>query len=100
MKNSVKYLGYIIDADSLHTAPDKVDAIKTPPTPENLHQLRSFLRLVNYDGKFLPALSTTTHPLNQLMQADQKWKWSEDYKIAFNKLREQLCANPVLTHPP
>ena len=98
MKNSVKYLGYIIDAEGLHTAPDKIDAIKNAPRPENLHQLRSFLGLVNYYGKFLPALSTTTHPLNQLMQADQKWKWSDNCETAFNKLKEQLCANPVLTH--
>ena len=31
MKNSVKYLGYIIDAEGLHTAPDKIDAITNAP---------------------------------------------------------------------
>jgi len=30
MKNTVKYLGYIIDA-GLHTAPDKIEAIRMPP---------------------------------------------------------------------
>ena len=25
-------------------------------------------------------------------------KWSEDCETTFNKLKEQLCANPVLTH--
>ena len=74
MKSSVKYLGYIVDAEGLHTAPDKIDAITNAPKPKNLHQLRSFLGLVNYYGKFLPSLSTTTHPLNQLMQANRKWK--------------------------
>ena len=72
MNNLVKYLGDITDADGLHTAPDKVvDAIKKAPRPENLHQPRS-LGLVNYFGKFLPASSTRTHSLYQLMQADQK----------------------------
>ena len=98
MKNSVKYLGYIVDAEGLHTAPDKIDAIKNAPRLENLHQLSSFLGLVNYYGKFLPALSITTHPLNQLMQANQKWRWSEDCETTINNLKEQLCANPVLTH--
>ena len=98
MTNSVNYLGYIVDAEGLHTAPDKIDAIRNAPRPENLHQLRSFLGLVNYYGKFLPLLSTTTHPLNQLMQANQKWKWSEDCEIAFTKLKEQLCSKPVLIH--
>ena len=49
MKNSVKYL---VDAEGLHMAPDKIDAIKNAPRPENLLQLRS----LNYYGKFLPAL--------------------------------------------
>ena len=98
MKNSVNYLGYIVDAEGIHTAPDKIDAIRNAPRPENLHQLRSFLGLVNYYGKFLPSLSTTAHPLNQLTQANHKWKWSEDYEIVFTKLKEQLCSKPVLIH--
>ena len=32
------------------------------------------------------------------MQANQKWKWSEDCEIAFTKLKEQLCSKPVLIH--
>ena len=98
MKNSVNYLGYIVDAEGIHTAPDKIDAIRNAPRPENLHQLRSFLGLVNYYGKFLPSLSTTAHPLNQLTQANHKWKWSEDCEIVFTKLKEQLCSKPVLIH--
>ena len=98
MKSSVKYLGYIIDAEGLHTAPDKIDAITNAPKPKNLHQLRSFLGLVNYYGKFLPSLSTATHPLNQLMQANDKWKWSQECDEAFKKLKEQLCCKPVLIH--
>ena len=87
-----------MDAEGLHTAPDKIDAITNAPRPKNLHQLRSFLGLVNYYGKFLPSLSTTTYPLNQLMQANYKWKWSKECDEAFKKLKEQLCCKPVLIH--
>ena len=47
LKSSVKYLGYIIDAEGLHTAPNKIDAITNAPKPKNLHQLRYYLGLVN-----------------------------------------------------
>ena len=33
MKVSVQYLGFLIDAEGLHTAPDKVDAIHVVPVP-------------------------------------------------------------------
>ena len=54
MTNSVNYLGYIVDAEGLHTAPDKIDAIRNAPRPENLHQLRSFLGLVKIMRSFYP----------------------------------------------
>ena len=57
MQESVQYLGYIVDAQGLHTSPDKIQAIKEAPQPKNQQQLRAFLGLVNYYGKFLPTLS-------------------------------------------
>ena len=54
--------------------------------------------LVNYYGKFLPVLSTTTHPFNQLLKKHQKFIWSTQCDAAFIKLKEQLTSKPVLTH--
>ena len=67
MKESVQYLGCVVDAQGLHAAPDKIRAITDAPSPKNQQQLRAFLGLVNYYGKFLSSLSTTTHLLNQLL---------------------------------
>ena len=53
---------------------------------------------MNYYGKFLPTLSTATHPLNQLLQANHKWKWSRECDESFTKLKEQLCCKPILIH--
>ena len=64
MQDSVEYLGYRVDAEGLHTSTEKVKAIMEAPQPKNQKQLRSFLGMVNYYGRFVPALSTTTHPLN------------------------------------
>jgi len=52
MCNSGEYLGYKIDAKGLHTTPIKVEAIQQAPHPKNIQQLRSFLGLVHYYGKF------------------------------------------------
>ena len=68
------------------------------PRPSNQQQLRAFLGLVNYYGKFLPALATTTHPLNNLLRHNIKWKWTSECETAFHKLKEQLSSNSVLAH--
>jgi hypothetical protein len=45
-----------------------LDAILKVKKPENVTQLRSFLGLVQYYGKFLQNLVTEAHPLNELLE--------------------------------
>ena len=42
MKQFLQYLGYIIDAQGLHTSPDNINAIKKATQPNNQQQLRAF----------------------------------------------------------
>ena len=60
---SVSFLGHRIDADGVHPLPDKVDAIKNAPTPQNVRQLKSYLGLLSYYSKYLPNLSSVLAPL-------------------------------------
>ena len=76
LKPSVDYLGHHIDAQGLHTMSCKLDAIVQAPKPENLQQLRSFLGLLNYYGRFIPNLATIVHPLNKLLHHNAKWNWT------------------------
>ena len=46
------------------------------PAPQNVQELKSFLGLLNYYGKFIPNL-------NSLLQHNHKWKWSKDCDQAF-----------------
>ena len=64
---SVSYLGHVISSDGLHTEESKVRAIVDAPEPQNIGELRSFLGMVNYYGKFLPDLATVLSPLYQLL---------------------------------
>ena len=58
MASSASYLGHKIDAEGLHPLPDKLQAVKAAPTPRNVSELKSYLGLLTYYGKFLPNLST------------------------------------------
>ena len=98
MQESVEYLGHRIDAEGLHALPSKVDAIVNAPEPRNVQELRSFLGLLNYYGKFLPNLSSTVHPLNELLQQSKRWKWSTECSQAFQQAKQALSSANVLTH--
>ena len=68
MLPSVSYLGLIISAEGLQTGEAKVEALMGAPEPRNLSELRSFIGMVNYYGKFLPDLATTLTPLYKLLR--------------------------------
>ncbi len=94
----VEYLGHQIGQNGIRPLSHKVTAIVNAPTPTNLPELRSFLGLLNYYGKFIPDLSTMVHPLNTLLQADREWIWSSPCEEAFQKAKEALISARVLTH--
>ena len=58
MRDSVAYLGHLVDAEGIHATPEKIAAIVKAPMPMNVQQLRSFLGLLIYYRKFLPNLTT------------------------------------------
>ena len=98
MSQSVEYLGHQVDAQGLHTTTEKVDAVVHAPVPNNVQELRSFLGLLNYYGKFLPNLAATLHPLNNLLQKGHQWKWTPECKQAFEEAKTSLVSSRVLAH--
>ena len=66
--------------------------------PCNVSKLRPFLGLLNYYRKFLPNLSTTLHPLNQLIQAGHHWNWDARCDSAFKLAKDTLYSAQVLVH--
>ena len=92
------YLGHHIDAQGIHVASAKVDALQKAPAPHNVSELRSFLGMINYYGKFIPNLSTLLHPLHALLKDAQSWKWDQECDDAFQAAKQQLSSTPVLVH--
>ena len=98
MAPSVEYLDHVIDSAGLHPRKTKVKAITEPPAPRNVTELRSFLGLINYYGKFLPNLSSTLSPLYKLLQQNTQWQWSNSQLTAFNAAKKALQSSTLLVH--
>ncbi|XP_044747447.1 uncharacterized protein K02A2.6-like [Coccinella septempunctata] len=97
-QDSIEYLGYIIDKEGLHTSESKTVAIKNAEAPTNVSELKSFLGMVNYYGRFIPNLSTILHPLYELLKKDKKWDWSDNCRKAFEQIKSFLASPRVLVH--
>ena len=81
-----------------YTPDSKVEAIVDAPDPKNLTELRSFLGMVNYYGKFLPNLATILGPLYKLLRRTSVWNWGPRQKKAYCHVKRLLKSSTLLTH--
>ena len=98
MLQEVEYLGHRVSARGLQPLASKVQAIQDAPTPKDVSQLRSFLGMLNYYGRFLPDLATLLSPLYELLQSSKKWSWEERQDRYFKEAKKLLATSDVLTH--
>ena len=95
---SIDYLGHTISPDGLSPNEKKVQAIRAAPRPVDVGQLRSFLGLVNYYGKFLPNLASTLALLYLLLHKHTDWRWGIDQSRAFEQAKGLLTSCILLVH--
>ncbi|KAG6926549.1 hypothetical protein G0U57_011855, partial [Chelydra serpentina] len=100
-QREVTYLGYTVGRWRLRPLVDKVEALKSYPTPTTKRQVWQFLRLAGYYRRFVPNFATLAAPLTDLTRSSQpkKVQWSKACEEAFDTLREQLTREPILRQP-
>ncbi len=97
-RESIEYLGYVVSKEGLSTSPSKISAIENAPTPTNVTQLKAFLGMVNYYGKYVTNLSTIATPLYNLLRKDSVFEWSLPCQQAFQIIKSKLGSAPILAH--
>jgi hypothetical protein len=93
------FLGHIISPKGIAPDPEKIEAVQQILPPKNVTQLRSFLGLVGYYRQFICNFSAIAKPLNQLLQKDEPYKWTDAQHEAFIELKQRLISAPILRYP-
>ncbi|KAE8538269.1 hypothetical protein D1P53_005610 [Cryptococcus gattii VGV] len=113
--NKVKFLGHMISANCICPDPVKVCTIQEQPQPQSPRDLQSFLGLLQYLQKFIPAIAQHTHPLTALLPpcvATEKawiahqcvlsqgqhpkaalpwvWRWMTEASASFETLKQKV----------
>lgn len=96
-QDKINFLGYEISNEGIRPGTKKLTAVKDYPTPENIHQVRQFLGLVNYFRKFVRNCALICSPLTKLLKKGAQWEWGSEQNEAVSKLKSELLTNAVLT---
>ncbi|XP_055915493.1 uncharacterized protein K02A2.6-like [Eupeodes corollae] len=97
-QDKIEYVGYEIDKNGIHKTKNKIEAIDQMPVPENKDQVRSYVGLVNYYGRFFKNLSTTLYPINDLLKKNVPFVWNKSCQTAFDKIKMEMQTDNFLTH--
>ena len=79
-----------------------MEAIKNMPRPRNTNELRAFLGMVNYYGRFIQNLSTLLAPLHILLEKREgrevSFQWTPACEKAFVTAKKEFMSNKILVH--
>lgn len=97
-KEKINYCGYIIDKYGIHKEKKKMEAVAEMPRPRNTTEVRAFIGLMNYYGRFMLSLSAILYPLNQLLRKEKVYEWTKMYDEAFQATKEVFQSEQMLVH--
>ena len=100
LRDSIKYLGRLVDKHGVRPDPEAVEAVLTWKAPKTDTQLMSFLGFANYYRDFIKGFADKIYPLQRLMRnKGKKFTWTDEAQVSSENIKRELCEAPVLGMP-
>nr|KYP63443.1 hypothetical protein KK1_018012 [Cajanus cajan] len=93
--HKVEYLGHFISGLGVSTNLNKIEAMLNWPLPQTIKRLRGFIGLIGYYRRFVKGYGVVVKPLTDILKKDG-FSYTQDAKLAFQRLKELLSCTPVL----
>jgi len=108
-QREVKYLGHIVSEEGIQTDPEKLEAVKSWPTPKSTKDVRKFLGFTGYYRRFVKGYASIVRPLNDLLVGHSSKKktksskktpfvWEAEQQKAFDNIKDKLTQPPILAY--
>ena len=100
LRDSIKYLGRLVDKHGVRPDPEAVEAVLTWKVPKTDTQLMSFLGFANYYREFIKGYADKIYSMQRLMRnKGKKFTWTDEAQVSFENIKRELCEAPVLGMP-
>ena len=103
----IDFLGHKVTGKGITPLPSYVSLIKEWPEPTTEKEVRTFMGKVAYYRKFIQDFSAISAPLyellcrgeNEVKNKNRPVHFGQKEKIAFQRLKLELCQAPILAYP-
>lgn len=93
-----EFLGHHLSRAGVKPTDEKIQSVRSFRAPRTAEEVRSFLGLVSYIGRFIPDLATKTHSLRSLTKSSQKFSWGGEQQREFEQLKALVADLPTLAY--
>ena len=98
LTNEVSHFMVMCSLEMVNLFVRKSERIKSLRPPTNVSELRSYLGMVTYCGRFINDLATVTAPLPELTKKNIKFEWKESQQNAFDTIQAILSEKTTLSY--
>lgn len=87
---SLEFLGHQLSSAGVRPTESRLSVIQKFREPQNVSELRSFLGLICYVGKFIPNLASKTEPLRHLLRSGVQFRWTTTESSVFQSIKSDI----------
>ena len=98
MSTSLSHFGQIFSEACTRPDPKHILNLLKAPVLTNVHEVRRFLRMANYNSKYIPIYATVSAPLREFTTKNIHFQWTTKHQYAFDKLKNALTTAPVMAY--
>ena len=91
------FMGLVLSQQGIGPTEEKVKAVNEAREPQNVSEVKSFLRLVNFNARSISDLATVAEPLRRLTKKGEPFIFGpEQQQVAFTELKRRLAQADTL----
>ncbi|XP_059288926.1 uncharacterized mitochondrial protein AtMg00860-like [Lycium ferocissimum] len=87
------------DEDGVEVDEEKIESIRTWPTPKNATDVRSLHGLASFYRLFVKGFSTIASSLIELIKKNVPFVWGDEQEKTFQELKSMSSSSPLLRLP-
>ena len=95
----VEEVGHKISGQGIEVDKAKVETIEKLQYPINVKGIQSFLGHAGFYRRFIKYFSKISKPLCKLLEKDCPFDFTNECKLAFDMLKEELIYTPIVVSP-
>ena len=92
----VSFFGHYVSAAGVR--PMINDNLREIKRPQTKSEVRSYMGLVNFIGKYIPGFSTTVAPISGMLSKTAEYSWGEEQERAFQAILKEIKSPRMLSH--